>query len=488
MKRFACCLFVLFLTTAFAAGSIAETPPQEKKPVAVQVKKPTGTTAKDPVAAREKKDAVAQEKKPTATKTKQPAPVADKKPGDGKATKSVADSTAASAPAAKKKVERATSTAVAGAAAAVATKPGRAPVASLSRDPYLSALVIDADSGHPLFEENADEKVYPASVLKLMDLYVILDRIEKGELRLDDMVQITPEAFKTGGSQVYLDPKEQFPVEELLYALMVQSANDAAVALATHIAGSKEGFVAMMNQKAEELGMRNSRFTSVHGLPPAEGQKPDVTTARDLAILCRALAQKPETFKYTGTQSRGFRDDKFMMHNHNKLLGQVAGCDGFKTGYYQAAGFSIAATAKKGGVRIIALVMGSKDRKVRDAKASELLAKGFTMVPPKPELAAAEAQQAVAQGTQAVATPEKQPIQAQMSTTGQSTVGTPAASSIATSQESQPLSDAKAEGRAWGPFFVGLGVGFVLFLGAFVAAGIWMKKRSQGKNKHGRRS
>lgn len=141
-------------------------------------------------------------------------------------------------------------------------------------------LLIEADSGKVLFEANADAKVYPASVLKLMDLYVILDRIQQGKLKLDEMVQVTAEASKTGGSQVYLDPKEQFSVEELLYALMVQSANDAAVALATHIAGSKEGFVALMNQKAQELGMKNSRFHSVHGLPPSDGQEPDVTGPR----------------------------------------------------------------------------------------------------------------------------------------------------------------------------------------------------------------
>ena len=218
----------------------------------------------------------------------------------------------------------------------------RTPLSVISGDPYVSALVLEADSGKVLFNENANAKVYPASVLKLMDLYVILDRIEHGTLRLDDMVQVTAEASKTGGSQVYLDPKEQFSVDDLLYALMVQSANDAAVALAIHVAGSKEGFVALMNQKAQELGMKSTHFNSVHGLPPSEGQEPDVTTASDFGILCRALAKKPETFKYTGTQSRGFREDKFIMRNHNKLLTQVGGCDGFKTGYFEAAGFSIA--------------------------------------------------------------------------------------------------------------------------------------------------
>ena len=113
----------------------------------------------------------------------------------------------------------------------------RNPIQPINKSPYVSALVIDADTGNVLFEDNADARVYPASVLKLMDLYVLLDRIDQGLLKLDEMVPVTAEAYKTGGSQVYLDPKEQFTVEELLYALMVQSANDAAVALATHVAG-----------------------------------------------------------------------------------------------------------------------------------------------------------------------------------------------------------------------------------------------------------
>ena len=356
----------------------------------------------------------------------------------------------------------------------------RNPLNVIARDPYISALVIDADTGKTLFAENADARVYPASVLKLMDLYVILDRIEKGALKLDEMVQVTPEAAKTGGSQVYLDPKEQFSVENLIYALMVQSANDAAVALATHIAGSKEGFVALMNQKAQDLGMKNSRFHSVHGLPPSKDQEPDVTTARDLSILCRELAKRPEALKYTGTQTKGFREDKFIMRNHNKLLTTVSGCDGFKTGYYQAAGFSIAATAKKGGVRIIALVMGSKDRKVRDAKAAELLAKGFVIVPPKPELI----------HSQSLSAPQQQ-----LPATGVSADPAPTQPTLSESTESLPeevndeqnvpksASSSHDKDSRWGTFFIGLGAGFILFLGFFIAAGYFMKKRSGARSK-----
>jgi len=261
----------------------------------------------------------------------------------------------------------------------------RAKIDTISRDPYISALAVDADSGEILVDENSTAPAYPASVLKLMVLKVILDRIESGSLKLDEMVQVTTAASRMGGSQVYLDPKEQFSVEDLLYALIIQSANDAAVALAIHVAGSKDAFVALMNEKAAALGMKNTTFYSVHGLPPSEGQKPDITTARDMAVLARELSKNPDVFKYTGTRERDFRGGEFIMRTHNKLLASVDGCDGFKTGYFKAAGFSIVATAKRGGVRIIAVVIGSLDRKVRDAKASELIAIGFAKVKPRPE-------------------------------------------------------------------------------------------------------
>ena len=313
---------------------------------------------------------------------------------------------------------------------------------TIAGEPYMSALVIDADTGKILFDDNSEAVVYPASVLKLMGLLIILEHIERGTLRLDDMVQVTKEAAQMGGSQVYLDPKEQFSVEDLLYALTVQSANDAAVALATRVAGSKAGFVSLMNARAKELGMKNSHFYSVHGLPPSDGQKPDETTARDLAILARELANKPDVFKYTSTRERNFRDGKFIMRTHNHLLAKVDGCDGFKTGYFKAAGFSIVATAKKSGVRIIAIVMGSKDRKVRDIKATELLAKGFALVPPKPVT------EKISSGSKTI--PEKKVQSASPETL-----------------EVQPLEEkavpAVSSSGGWGMFFWGLGAGMLLF-------------------------
>lgn len=250
--------------------------------------------------------------------------------------------------------------------------------APISRDPYLGAIAIDANNGSVLFEDGADRPGYPASMLKLMDLFLVLDRVQQGSVRLEDPVLVTKEVAAIGGSQVYLDPRETFSVEEMIYALMIQSANDAALALALHVGGTREGFVRMMNEKARELGLSPvTQFQSPHGLPPGAGQRPDITTPRDFAKLCLALIRAhPETLKYTSETFRVFREKPlFEMRTHNRLLGAVPGCDGLKTGYFTDAGFSIAATAQRNGARVIVVVMGSVDRKVRDAKATELLAR-----------------------------------------------------------------------------------------------------------------
>lgn len=248
---------------------------------------------------------------------------------------------------------------------------------TISMNPYIGAIVVDADTGETLFEKRADRPGYPASTLKLMTLLVIQEKINSGAIKLTDIVPVSVKAYRTGGSQVYLDPKESFPVQELLYALMIQSANDAAVALAEYVAGSTEAFVELMNKKARELGMENTRFASVHGLPPDKGQKPDVTTARDMSILCRELCRYPEIFAYTSATYRQFRagtPKPFDMRTHNPFLKEkMPGCDGFKTGYTYVAGWSIAVTCKRRERRIIVYVLGSENRKLRDAKARELI-------------------------------------------------------------------------------------------------------------------
>ncbi|HRZ35758.1 MAG TPA: serine hydrolase, partial [Candidatus Paceibacterota bacterium] len=163
-----------------------------------------------------------------------------------------------------------------------------APARTIPRDPYVGAIVVDVGAKRVLFEDRADVQGYPASVLKLMDLLIILERIEGGQLSFQDKVPVSAKAAATGGSQVWLAEREVFTVDELLYALMVRSANDAAVALAEKVAGSTSAFVGLMNQRARDLGMTSTRFSSVHGLPPGPGQPHDVTTARDLARLCYA--------------------------------------------------------------------------------------------------------------------------------------------------------------------------------------------------------
>lgn len=261
---------------------------------------------------------------------------------------------------------------------------GRASIPDRTGLPYLGAIVVNADTGEVVFEENADAPCYPASIIKLMDLLIIMEKIKQGALKLDDKVTATAEASRIGGSQVYLKEHEVFTIDELLYALMVQSANDAATALAIHAAGSTEAFVGMMQEKANAIGMKQTTFHTVHGLPPSKNQEPDVSSPRDLVLLAREVLKYPDALKYTSTQVRGFRNDTYEMRNHNRLLGNVSGCDGLKTGYFRLGGYSIVATAKRSGNRFIAVVTGSKEKRVRDAKARELLSNAFAKAPSKP--------------------------------------------------------------------------------------------------------
>ncbi|MEW6601093.1 MAG: D-alanyl-D-alanine carboxypeptidase family protein [Nitrospirota bacterium] len=259
------------------------------------------------------------------------------------------------------------------------TKTSRQRIQTIARNPYLGAIVIDASTNKVLFEDNADAKGYPASVVKLMNFLIILEAVEAKKISLDDKITISADVAKIGGSQVYLKENEVHTVDNLLYALMVQSANDAASALALHYKGDKDEFVRIMNKRARELGMHDTSFHSVHGLPPAKGQLPDVSTPRDITKLCLEVLKHQNALKYTSTKKRIFRAGAkpFVIRNHNHLVGNFKGCDGLKTGYFRAAGFSIAATASKNGRRTVAVILGSVDRRVRDAKARNLLSLGF---------------------------------------------------------------------------------------------------------------
>jgi D-alanyl-D-alanine carboxypeptidase (penicillin-binding protein 5/6) len=266
-------------------------------------------------------------------------------------------------------------------------------VRKLARSPYLGAIVVDAGTGQVIFEDNADAVGYPASVTKLMTFAVVMDRVRAGQLKLDDQVTASAAASNTGGSQIYLKHGEVFTIDELLYALMVQSANDAAVALAEHVGGSRDAFVELMNQKAQALGLAATAFHSPHGLPPSTrlGQLPDETTARDIAAISRDLLRHGDILRYSAVKERTIRQgtaNPFVMRNHNNLLGKIAGCDGLKTGFFSSAGYSLSATAERDGRRIVAVVLGAQDRLERDVKTKELLERGFASLLSVPSVSA----------------------------------------------------------------------------------------------------
>jgi D-alanyl-D-alanine carboxypeptidase len=263
------------------------------------------------------------------------------------------------------------------------TRPPEKPAESLVT--YKGAIVLNAATGEVIFEDRSDYVGPPASVTKLMTFLIVDDRIKRGDLTLQTPVHVNAEASKTGGSQVYLAEKEIFPVEELLYALMIASANDAATALAIHVAGSKAAFVELMNARARELGLNDTTFRSPHGLPPSSRQleDSDMTSPRDLAKLSVHLLKQTNILAYTSVKRRTFRPGpkQIDMDNHNNLLGKVAGVDGLKTGFTRGAGFCLAATSQRNGRRVVVVTMGSPDSKSRDIKIAELLERGFAALP-----------------------------------------------------------------------------------------------------------
>jgi serine-type D-Ala-D-Ala carboxypeptidase (penicillin-binding protein 5/6) len=257
-----------------------------------------------------------------------------------------------------------------------AKQPKKASAAKVA-EPYKSFIVAEYTTGTVLDGENVHAKRAPASVTKLMLALVVLDKLQKGEVKLTDKITVTPDAARIGGSQVYLEAGEVFTLEDMMKAVMVASANDAAYAVAEHTAGSAGAFVGLMNEKAKALNMADTDFHSVHGLPPSKGETEDLTSASDLVLLAREILKYPKIIEWTSIKSEGFRNNTFIMNNHNKLLTKMAGIDGLKTGFYSETGFNVVATAKKGDLRFIAVVMGSPSAKIRDDVAMEKLKKAF---------------------------------------------------------------------------------------------------------------
>ncbi len=244
--------------------------------------------------------------------------------------------------------------------------------------PCKSFIVVEARGGKMIDGSNINERRAPASITKLMVAYVVMGKLATGGIKLTDKVTVSREASKIGGSQVYLKEGEVFTLEDLMKAMMVASANDAAYAISEYVAGSKDEMVNLMNAQAKALGLAATEFHSVHGLPPAKGEKEDQTTCSDLAVLARELLKNPRILEWTSIQRDTFRDGKFVLTNTNKLLGKFAGTNGLKTGYYSQTGFNIVATAERGDMRFIAVVMGSPTGKIRDSFTMERLQKAFS--------------------------------------------------------------------------------------------------------------
>ena len=239
-----------------------------------------------------------------------------------------------------------------------------------------SAILIDSATGKVLFEKNADEALAPASMTKIASMLIIMEAIDNGNLSLDDEVTISEEAADMGGSQVFLEAGEVYTVHDLLKGVAIASGNDAVVALAEKVAGSQGEFVAMMNERAKELGASNTNFVNAHGLD-AEGH---YSTARDMAIIAKELLSHEKILEYTSIYEEYLEKNdgtKTWLVNTNKLVRFYDGVDGLKTGYTTTAGYCLTATASKDDFRLISVVMGEESSENRSSDTVKMLNYGF---------------------------------------------------------------------------------------------------------------
>ena len=238
-----------------------------------------------------------------------------------------------------------------------------------------SAILIEASTGKVLYEQNADEALPPASVTKIMTLLIVMEAIEEGKIALTDMVSASAHACSMGGSQIYLEEGEQMSVEELIKSVLIASANDAAVVLAEHVAGSEEAFVALMNKRAEELGLKNTHFENTNGLD--DTVENHVTSARDIAIMSAKLLAYPKVTEYSSIWMDTIRNGEFGLTNTNRLVRFYKGANGLKTGSTSKAKFCISASAVRDGMTLICVVMAAPTRDIRNNIATKLLDYGF---------------------------------------------------------------------------------------------------------------
>ena len=240
-----------------------------------------------------------------------------------------------------------------------------------------AAILVDAATGTVLFEKNADEALPVASITKVMTLLLIFAALDAGRFSLNDTVTVSQYAAGMGGSQVLLDAGGNYLTSDLIKSIIVASANDASVAMAEYLYGTEESFVAKMNERAKQLGMENTLFTNCNGLPNAD----EGMSARDVATMSRELIRHDTYFQYSKIWLDEITHEGgrvTMLTNTNKLIRNYDGCDGIKTGFTNAAGFCLSASAQKGDTRMIAVVLGGADSKTRFAEAEKLLNYGFS--------------------------------------------------------------------------------------------------------------
>ncbi len=236
-----------------------------------------------------------------------------------------------------------------------------------------SIILIECGTGKVLYEYNADERLAPASVTKVMTMLLVMEAIDRGEITYDTVVTASERAKSMGGSTIFLDAGEQITIDDLLKGIAVASGNDACVAVAEHLSGSVEKFVAVMNNRAKELGMVNTNFVTCNGLDADE----HYSSARDIAIMSRELLKHEDIFRYTTIWMDTLRDGKFQLANTNKLIRFYAGANGLKTGSTSKAKNCISATAKRDNLQLCAVVLGSDTSQLRFNAASTLLNYGF---------------------------------------------------------------------------------------------------------------
>ena len=240
------------------------------------------------------------------------------------------------------------------------------------------AVLMDLATGTVLYEKSPHERLSPASVTKVMTMLLIMEAIDSGRIGWDDTVTASESAAAKGGSQIYLKVGETMTVRDLVKSIAVSSANDAACAMAEHIAGSESAFVSLMNQRAKELGMNDTNFVNCTGLDDAEEAKEHLTSAYDIAVMSRQLLKNhPDIMKYTTIWMDSVRGGEFGLSNTNKMVRFYDGCTGLKTGYTSGAGFCLSASAEREGLGLIAVVLGCETSQERFSACKSMLDYGF---------------------------------------------------------------------------------------------------------------